>query len=132
MVERAGGYSPHHLTEHRAAPDTRSEPAAELLSTLRPFWRGVYGDRHGLLACFSGRREGSRLATPREIYFLWPGGAPNAAAWLVEEVARAREVYQRAHLLTRPRRLKPYVAPLSALYVDLDHASLDHPAVPEP
>src|SRR5215212_8681335 len=127
MVERGRRYASPHTNDER--PEARREAERTVsLPDLRPFWRAIYADAYGLLGFFSGRRDGPRLAAPREIYFLWPGGAHHATAWLADEVARARDVYQCAHLLTRPRRLKRYAAPLSALYVDLDHASLDHPA----
>src|SRR5215213_380301 len=132
MIERGGGSSQPRSTEYGVSAEQRPERAAALLSGLGPFWRSVYGDARGLIGLFSGWREGPRLRAPREIYFLWPGGAHHAAAWLADEVAASRDVYQCAHLLTRPRRLKRYAAPLSALYVDLDHATLEHPAVPEP
>src|SRR5215217_9720563 len=131
MVERVEANAASPINE-RPAQSREAETASSRLRELGPFWRAVYGDAYGLLGFFSGRRERSRLGAPREIYFPWPGGAHHAAAWLADEVARSREVYQCAHLLTRPRRLKRYAAPLSALYVDLDHATLEHRAVPEP
>lgn len=131
MVERGRGYISPHTKDERPEPRQEVECAVSLLE-LRPFWHAIYADAYGLVGFFSGRREGPRLAAPREIYFLWPGGAHHAAAWLADEVAAARDVYQCAHLLTRPRRLKRYAAPLAALYVDLDRATLEHPAVPEP
>jgi hypothetical protein len=106
MTERDGGYRGPHPSESPRSPDRGNESGAALLEELRPFWRTVYGDGYGLLGFFSGWRDGPRLRAPREIYFLWPGGTHHAAAWLADEVAAARDVYQCAHLLTRPRRLK--------------------------
>jgi hypothetical protein len=132
MVERNGGHTPAKSEDHEQSLEWGPERAAALLSKVRPFWRDVYGEPRGLLGLFSGRRVGGRLGAPREIYFLWPSGSHVAAVWLADEVTRVRDVYQCAHLLTRPRRLKPFAAPLGALYVDLDHATLSHPMVPEP
>jgi hypothetical protein len=132
MVERERAYAAPSADEHRIRAGHEAGSPAELLSDLRPFWRAVYGEAPGLLGFFSGRRQGPRLRAPREIYFLWPSGAHHAAAWLADEVARVRDVYQCAHLLTRPRRLKRYAAPLAALYVDLDHATLGNAGVPKP
>jgi RepB DNA-primase from phage plasmid len=130
MVERAGGSPRPRPTEQGVSADQGSERAAALLSALRPFWSSVYGEQSGLLGFFSGRRDGPRLHAPREIYFLWPRGVPFAAAWLADEVARARDVYQCAHLLTRPQRRKEHAASLLALYVDLDHSELRADAPP--
>lgn len=105
-------------------PDRQRANAEELLAELRPFWHAVYGESYGLLGLFSGRRDGANLTAPREIYFLWPSGVHHATMWLIEEVRDAHDVYQCAHLLTRPRRRKEHAGPLHSLYVDLDRAEL--------
>ncbi|MGE0539173.1 MAG: DNA-primase RepB domain-containing protein [Dehalococcoidia bacterium] len=124
MVERPRGHSRPYTKEDSGLVDHATESSTELLAELKPFWHTIYGERSGLLGLFSGHRDGPRLRAPREIYFIWPNGVHYAADWLADEVAAGRDVYQCAHLLTRPRRRKQYAAPLRSLYVDLDRAEL--------
>jgi len=112
---------------------TRADEArAEALALLPDVWDAIYGTAPGFLALKAGLRRDGRLQRPRSTHWVWPTEAPDAVAWVNQEAARGREVYQAAHLVTEPRRRKATAAPLSTLYVDLDHATLDHPTVPEP
>ncbi len=100
------------------------EQRREALATVPDFWGTVYGDTNGILALFSGTRSEKSLTDPRSAYFRWPADTPQALHWLADQADAERELYQCAHLLTRPPRRKENAAPLASLYVDLDHDQL--------
>jgi hypothetical protein len=102
----------------------------DTLANITQFWSLIYGDGEGYLALFSGRREGHRLVETRSAYYRWPAHGPQAAAGILGETARDRELYQCGHLVTRPRRRKEDAAPLSSLWVDLDHDELNRDVPP--
>jgi hypothetical protein len=110
----------------------RQEHQAETLARLPAVWETVYGPVTGFLALFSGQRGARRLERPQEAYFPYPEDTTAALSWIVDQVARAREVYQCAHLTTEQRRRKATAAPIASLWVDLDHDHIEHEAVPPP
>ena len=92
----------------------------------------IYGEAPGFLALMAASRRGGRLSRPRSTYWPWPEATGDAVAWVIRKAERDQEVYHCAHLLREYRWRKVTAALLSTLYVDLDHADLDHPAVLEP
>jgi hypothetical protein len=129
---RASGYDhdapvPLPFDAGAAVPHDRR---AELTATLPAVWSAIYGDVAGYLALFSGRREGRRLTDTRSAFYRWPAHAEAAIAGILREAAKGHELYQCAHLVTRPSRRKEDAAPLAALYVDLDHDRLPADVVP--
>lgn len=116
----------------RESQRAQSEEQAETLARLPDLWRSMYGEGVGLLAFFTGLRVDCWLTRTRSLYFPYPGGLADAAAWVRRVSPTPAEVYLCGHLLTTRRRRKATAAPLTSLYVDLDHADLKSAAVPEP
>jgi hypothetical protein len=100
-------------------------------------WQHIFGDQTGLIATFSGKRKPGEqeLKDERSRYFKWPGEAHAAEQWLRAESDRSRCAYVCAHLINeptaeekaqgiKPRRVKVNAAPMLALYVDGDGASI--------
>jgi RepB DNA-primase from phage plasmid len=96
-------------------------------------WCHIFADRRGYLALFSGARaaDPKRLVSVSERYFSWPEEAGAALEHALAEAGRDREVYFCAHLLTEKRRIKENAAPVLALWVDGDGATVP-PHLPQP
>jgi DNA-binding transcriptional ArsR family regulator len=96
-------------------------------------WAHIYGPGGGdqRIALYSGIRADGELAKRRPMSYLYPEEATNAAAWIERNANEGRETYMCGHLLTSRERKKAHAAPLWALYVDGDGATVpDHLPAP--
>jgi hypothetical protein len=103
-----------------AARDTAERPQSPVA-----LWRHIFGEGHGFLCLFSGRRPApgdKRLLEVAETYWPYPQSLAFAEQEAYQQDALGREVYFCAHLLTRKRRRKEAAAPVWSLWVDGDGA----------
>jgi len=88
----------------------------------RDWWNHLYGDQTGLLCLFSAERVDGQLEGQQQVFMPYPAEVDRAEAWVTDENDHGREVYQCAHLLTRPVRNKAAATPVGTCWVDADGA----------
>jgi hypothetical protein len=110
------------MVAHAQAPAETERPMSPVA-----LWRHIFGEGHGFLCLFSGRRPapGSKqLLEVAESYWPYPQSLAFAEQEAYQQDALGREVYFCAHLLRRKRRVKASAGPVDALWVDGDGAGV--------